>query len=76
MAYSHVSDFQAIFYNYVLKHIQQCTNVEARRVLGIEKREDSLCELNAFIALYMHEERIVSQTFLFTIFGIIGRIIF
>ena len=43
--------FQVIFDNYMLKHIQQCTNVEARRVLGNEEWELSLCELKAFIAL-------------------------
>ena len=29
-----VGAFQIIFDNHMLKHIQQCTNVEARRVLG------------------------------------------
>ena len=41
----------AIFDSHMLKHIQQCTNVEARRVLGNEEWEVSLCELKAFIAL-------------------------
>ena len=35
----------------MLKCIQQCTNVEARRVLGNEEWEASLSELNAFIVL-------------------------
>ena len=35
----------------MLKYIQQCTNVEARRVLGNEEWEVSLCEFNVFIAL-------------------------
>ena len=35
----------------MLKYIQQCTNVEARRVLGNEEWEVSLYEFNVFIAL-------------------------
>ena len=46
-----VTAFQVIFENHMLKHIQQCTNVEARRVLAHEEWKVSLCELNAFIAL-------------------------
>ena len=51
MAYFRVGAFQVIFDSHMLKHIQQCTNVEARRVLGNEEWEVSLCELNVFIAL-------------------------
>ena len=51
MADSFVGAFQVIFDNHMLKHIQQCTSVEASRVFGNKKREISLCELNAFIAL-------------------------
>ena len=51
MADSPVGAFQVLFDNHMLKHIQQCTNVEARRVLGNEEWEVSLCELKAFIAL-------------------------
>ena len=51
MADSPVGAFQVLFGNHMLKHIQQCTNVEARRVLGNEEWEVSLCELKAFIAL-------------------------
>ena len=43
--------FQVIYDNRKLKHIQQCTNVEAWKILGKEEWEVSLCELNAFIAL-------------------------
>ena len=49
MVDSPVGTYQVIFDNYMLKRIQQCTNVEARRVLGNEEWE--LCELKAFIAL-------------------------
>ena len=51
MADSPVGAFQVLFDSHMLKHIQQCTNVEARRVLGNEDWEVSLCELKAFIAL-------------------------
>ena len=51
MADSPVGAFQIIFDNHMLKYIQQCTNVEARRILGNEEWEVLLCELNAFIAL-------------------------
>ena len=51
MADSRVGAFQVIFINHMLKHIQQCTSVETRRVLGNEEWEVSLCELNAFIIL-------------------------
>ena len=51
MADSSVGAFQVILVNHMLKHIQQCTNVEAWRVLGNEEWEVSLCELNAFIPL-------------------------
>ena len=51
MADSPVGAFQIIFDKLMLKCIQQCTNVEARRVLGNKEWEVSLCELNAFIAL-------------------------
>ena len=51
MADSPFGVFQVIFDNHMLKHIQQCTNVETRRGLGNEEREVSLCELNAFITL-------------------------
>ena len=51
MADSTVGAFQIIFDNHMLKHIQQCTNVEAGKVLGNEEWEILLCELNAFIAL-------------------------
>ena len=51
MADSPVDAFQIIFDNHMLKCIQQCTNVEARKVLGNEEWEVSLCELNVFIAL-------------------------
>ena len=51
MADSFVGAFQGIFDNHMLKNIQQCTSIEAPRVLGNEEREVSLCELNAFIAL-------------------------
>ena len=75
MADSPVGAFQVLFDNHVLKvkHIQQCTNVEARRVLGNEEWEVSLCGLKAFISLLyerMYEERMVAKTFPFTIFGI------
>ena len=46
-----VGAFQVVFDNHMLKQIQRCTNVEARRVLGNEEWEVSLCELNAFMAL-------------------------
>ena len=46
-----VGAFQAIFDDHMLKHIQQCTNIEARGALGIAEWEASLCEFNAFIAL-------------------------
>ena len=49
MADSPVGAFQVLFDNHMLKHIQQCTNVEARKVLGNEEWEVSLCELKAFI---------------------------
>ena len=51
MADSPVGAFQIIFDNHMLKCIQQCTNVEARRVLGNEEWEVSLSELNAFYVL-------------------------
>ena len=51
MVDSPVGAFQIIFDNHMPKYIQQCTNVEARKVLGNEEWEVSLCELNAFIAL-------------------------
>ena len=63
-----VGAFQIIFDKLMLKCIQQCTNVEARRVLGNEEWEVSLCELNAFIALLYDEQRMVAKTFPFTIF--------
>ena len=71
MADSPVGAFQIIFDNHMLKYIEQCTNVEARRVLGNEEWEVSLCELNAFIALLytVYEQRMVAKTFPFTIFG-------
>ena len=42
MVDSRVGAFQVIFDNFMLKHIQQSTNVEARRVLGNEEWELSL----------------------------------
>ena len=35
----------------MFKQIQQCANVKARRILGNEEWQVSLCEFNAFIAL-------------------------
>ena len=68
MADSLVGAFQIIIDKLMLKCIQQCTNVEARRVLSNEEWEVLLCELNAFIALLYDEQRMVAKTFPFTIF--------
>ena len=51
MADSTVGAFQVIVDDHMFKQIQQCANVEARRVLGNEEWEVSLCEFNKFIAL-------------------------
>ena len=51
MADSPVGAFEIVFDKRMLKCIQQCTNVEARRALGNEEWEVSFCELDAFIAL-------------------------
>ena len=39
MADSPVGAFQVLFDSHILKHIQQCTNVEARSFLGNEEWE-------------------------------------
>ena len=48
---SPVAAFQVIFDEHMLKHIQQCTNDEAEKVLGNKEWKLSICELKAFIAL-------------------------
>ena len=70
MADTPVGAFQVIFDNHMLKHIQHCTNVEARRILGNEEWVVSLCELNAFIALLYVRGAYGGKNFPFTIFGI------
>ena len=71
MAGSRVAVFNVIFNNHMLKRIQQCSIVEAQRVLGNEVWEFSLCELNALItALLYKREAYGDKNFPFTIFGI------
>ena len=56
MADFSVGAFQATFDNHMLKYIQLCAKVEARKVFGNEEWEVSLRELNAFIPLlYVRE---------------------
>ena len=70
MADYSVTAYQVIFNNHMLKLIQQCTNVEARRVLGNEEWEVSLCELNALSALLYVRGAYDGKNFPLTIFGI------
>ena len=65
MADSPVSACQVIFDNHMLKHIQQCTNVEPRRIL-------EFCFVSSMHLwhCYIYEERMVAKTFPSTIFGL------